>query len=57
MIQDKSAPEIPITLVSINEYKSQLKQMEARLEALKTQVALKDNLLAGLLRKIENKGK
>ena len=57
MIQDKSSPEIPITLVSINEYKSQLKQMEARLEALKTQVALKDNLLAGLLRKIENKGK
>lgn len=57
MIQDKSAPEIPITLVSINEYKSQLKQMEARLEALRAQVALKDNLLAGLLRKVENKGK
>ncbi len=54
MIQDKSTSEMPITLVSVNEYKSQLKQMEARLEALRAQVALKDNLLAGLLRKIEN---
>ena len=54
MIQDKSTSEMPITLVSVNEYKSQLKHMEARLEALRAQVALKDNLLAGLLRKIEN---
>lgn len=54
MIQDKSAPEIPITLVSVNEYKSRLKQMEIRLQTLRTQVALKDNLLANLLRKVNS---
>ena len=51
MIQDKS------TLVSVNEYKSRLQQMEVRLEALRAQVVLKDKLLAGLLRKVENKTK
>ena len=43
MIQDKSTPEMPITLVSVNEYKSRLQQMEVRLEALRAQVVLKDN--------------
>ena len=57
MIQDKSTPEMPITLVSVNEYKSRLQQMEVRLEALRAQVVLKDKLLAGLLRKVENKTK
>ena len=52
MIQDKSTPEMPI-----NEYKSRLQQMEVRLEALRAQVVLKDKLLAGLLRKVENKTK
>ena len=50
-------PEMPITLVSVNEYKSRLQQMEVRLEALRAQVVLKDKLLAGLLRKVENKTK
>ncbi|EXY40770.1 hypothetical protein M107_2146 [Bacteroides fragilis str. 3725 D9(v)] len=48
---------MPITLVSVNEYKSRLQQMEVRLEALRAQVVLKDKLLAGLLRKVENKTK
>ena len=56
-VQDKSTPEMPITLVSVNEYKSRLQQMEVRLEALRAQVVLKDKLLAGLLRKVENKTK
>lgn len=56
MVQDKSIPEIPITPVSVNEYKSRLKQMEIKLEMLRAQVVLKDNLLANLFRKTNSTG-
>lgn len=57
MIQNITTPEIPTTLVSLKEYQKKLEQMEARVEALRAQITLKDKLLAGLLRKMEKKAK
>ena len=51
MIQDKSAPETSKFFVSSKEYQSKLEQMEAKIDFLRAQIVLKDNLLTKFITK------